>query len=134
MRELIDVAREAGIPFIYHGCGDVSAVLDDLVCMGIDALHPVEPKAMNIYELKERLDGRVALIGNIDVGEVLTRGTPDAIDADVREHIERLAPGGGYIISSSNSISYYVPIGNYRAFLDAIRRHGASPIGKGRGF
>lgn len=128
MRKMVGIAHDAGLPFIYHGCGNLLSVLDDLLNMGIDALHPIEPKAMNIYELKQRLYGRVAIIGNVDVGEVLTRGTAKAIEADVKEHIRRLAPGGGYAISSSNSISYYVPIDNYRAFLGAIRRYGRYPI------
>lgn len=128
MRRMAQVAHDAGIPFIYHGCGNVMPVLDDLVDLGINALHPIEPKAIDIYALKKKLYGRVALIGNVDVGEVLTRGTPERIEADVREHIRRLAPGGGYIISSSNSISYYVPLENYRAFLAAIRKYGGYPI------
>lgn len=131
MRKMIEITHDAGLPFIYHGCGNLLPVLDDLVEMGIDALHPIEPKAMNIYEIKPRLYGRVAIIGNVDVGEVLTRGTPGMIEADVQEHIRLLAPGGGYVISSSNSISYYVPADNYRAFLNAIRKHGQYPIGKG---
>ena len=131
MRKMIEITHDAGHPFIYHGCGNLLPVLDDLVEMGIDALHPIEPKAMNIYEIKPRLYGRVAIIGNVDVGEVLTQGTPETVEADVEEHIRLLAPGGGYAIGSSNSISYYVPADNYRAFLTAIRKHGQYPIGKG---
>ena len=128
IEKMVGVVHDAGLPFIYHGCGNILSVLDDFVAMGIDALHPIEPKAMDIYELKSRLQGKVALVGNVDVGEVLTRGTPETIEADVREHIRRLAPGGGYIISSSNSITYYIPVENYRAFLRAIWKYGDYPI------
>ena len=129
MEEMCSAAHDAGIPFIYHGCGNVGPFIDDLVAMGVDALHPIEPKALDIYELKRKLDGKMALIGNIDVGEMLTLGNKELIEEDVRRHIERLAPGGGYVISSSNSITHYVPIDNYRHMPDCIRRYGVYPVG-----
>lgn len=128
MRQMVKIAHDAGLPVFYHGCGNLLPVLDGLIDMGIDALHPIEPKAIDIYDLKPKLYGKVALVGNIDVGQVLTMGTPEQIDADVKEHIRRLAPGGGYVISSSNSIAHYIPIENYRAFLSAIRKYGRYPI------
>lgn len=127
MRRMVQITHDAGLPFIYHGCGNVLPLLDDLLTMGIDALHPIEPKAINIYELKKKLYGKVAIIGNVSV-DLLTNGTPQMIDGDVREHIRRLAPGGGYVISSSNSIAYYIPVENYSAFLNNIRKYGNYPI------
>jgi uroporphyrinogen decarboxylase len=127
MKRMVEITHNAGLPFIYHGCGNVLPLLDDLLGMGIDALHPIEPKAINIYELKEKLYGKVAIIGNVSV-DLLTNGTPEKIESDVKEHIQRLAPGGGYIISSSNSIAYYIPVENYRVFLNCIRKYGNYPI------
>ena len=128
MKKMIDITHDAGLPFIYHGCGNLLPLLDDLIKMGIDALHPIEPKAIDIYDLKKKLYGKVALIGNIDVGEVLTRGTSKEIEEDVKEHIRRLAPGGGYVMSSSNTIAYYIPVENYRTFLRSLRKYGEYPI------
>jgi len=127
MKRMVEITHDAGLPFIYHGCGNVLPLLDDLLAMGIDALHPIEPKAINIYELKKKLYGKVAIIGNVSV-DLLTNGTPQMIEADVKEHIRRLAPGGGYVISSSNSIAYYVPVENYRVLLDCVRKYGKYPI------
>jgi uroporphyrinogen decarboxylase len=127
MKRMVEITHDAGLPFIYHGCGNVLPLLDDLLAMGIDALHPIEPKAINIYELKKKLYGKVAIIGNVSV-DLLTNGTPQMIEVDVKEHIRRLAPGGGYVISSSNSIAYYVPVENYRVLLDCVRKYGKYPI------
>jgi uroporphyrinogen decarboxylase len=127
MKRMVEITHDAGLPFIYHGCGNVLPLLDDLLAMGINALHPIEPKAINIYELKKKLYGKVAIIGNVSV-DLLTNGTPQMIEVDVKEHIRRLAPGGGYVISSSNSIAYYVPVENYRVLLDCVRKYGKYPI------
>ena len=126
--KMAQIAHEAGLPFIFHCCGKVLDVIDELIALGVDALHPIEPKAMDIYELRKKYDKKLALIGNIDVGQMLTMGTPETIEADVREHIQRLAPGGGYAIGSSNSITYYIPIENYRALLNSVRKYGDYPI------
>ena len=127
MKRMADVAHEAGLLFIYHGCGMVTDVIDELIELGVDVLHPIQPQAMDIYKIKEKYYKRLAIVGNIDVG-ILTRSTPERIETDVKEHIERLAPGGGYAISSSNSITYYIPIVNYRRFINSVKKYGNYPI------
>jgi len=83
---------------------------------------------MDIVEVKRRYAGRLCVIGNIDLGYTLTRGTPAEVEAEVRERIRTLAPGGGYCVSSSNSVTEYVPLENYKAMLAATLRYGTYPI------
>ena len=128
-KEIGKACRSRGIPLIYHSDGDLTQVMDDLLDNGITALHPIEPKGMDIYELKRRYGGRLALVGNMDLGSTLTRGTPEEVRQDVRTHINALAPGGGYVLGSSNSIPNYVPIENYRAMIEAAAEWGRYPIG-----
>jgi len=103
-------------------------VIDDLIACGVNALHPIEPKAMDIYKLKKIYGKKLCLMGNIDVGETLTRGNPETVDEEVKQKISRLAPGGGYCIGSSNSIPDYVPLENYIALLEASFNYGHYPI------
>lgn len=121
--------RGRGVPLLYHSDGDLTQVLYDIIDNGVNALHPIEPKAMDIYELKRRYYGTLAFVGNIDLGSTLTRGTPAEVREDVRKHIEVLAPGGGYVVSSSNTIPDYVPLENYKAMLEAVFEFGRYPIG-----
>jgi uroporphyrinogen decarboxylase len=58
----------------------------------------------------------------------LSRGTPEDVEAVVRERIARLAPGGGYILSSGNSVPEYVPLENFKAMLSAGHTYGRYPI------
>lgn len=73
IEELAGIARQAGLPFIMHSDGNLWPVMDDLIALGVQALHPIEPKAMDIYELKRRYGKRVAIFGNIDMGYRLVR-------------------------------------------------------------
>jgi hypothetical protein len=42
----------------------------------------------------------------------------------LREHIDTLAPGGGYLLGSGNCIADYMPVENYRAMPDEGLRYG----------
>lgn len=127
-RELADLCRAHDLLFVFHSDGNLWSVMDDLLDIGIHALHPIEPKAMDIVEVKRRYAGRLCVMGNIDLGYTLTRGTPAEVEQEVRERIRTLAPGGGYCLSSSNSITEYVPLANYRAMIAATLRYGIYPI------
>ncbi len=122
------MVRERGLPSIFHSDGRLYPVLDDIIACGFNALHPIEPKAMDIVELKRRIGHRVCLIGNIDLGYTLTRGTPAEVETEVRERIRALAPGGGYCVGSSNSIPSYVPLESYNAMREAALRYGVYPL------
>jgi uroporphyrinogen decarboxylase len=105
-----NICNKYDIPLIYHSDGNILEVIDDLIECGINALHPIEPKAMNIFDLKEKYGKKLCLIGNIDVGETLTRGNSDKVKSEVKGKILRLAPGGGYCLGSSNAITNFVKI------------------------
>ena len=80
IEELAGIAHAAGFPFIMHSDGRLWQVLDDLIALGVNALHPIEPKAMDIYDLKRRYGQKLAIFGNVDMGYTLTEGmgTPEA--------------------------------------------------------
>ncbi len=122
------MVRERGLPSIFHSDGRLTSVLEDILACGFNALHPIEPKAMDIAELKRRIGDRLCLIGNIDLGYTLTRGTPAEVEAEVRERIRTVGPGGGYCVGSSNSITSYVPLENYNALREAAFRYGTYPL------
>jgi len=122
------LVRDKGWPYLYHSDGRLITVLDDIVQCGFNALHPIEPKAMDIAEVKRRIGATMCVIGNIDLGYTLTRGTPQEVDAEVKERIRVLAPGGGYCVGSSNSVTAYVPFENFMAMREAAFKYGRYPI------
>ncbi len=128
IEEMVSISHAAGMPFVFHTDGRVWDVLDDLVAIGVDALHPIEPKAMDIFEVKRRYGGHLALIGNLDLGSTLVLGSPEQVRAEARQLIRRLGPGGGYALGSSNIVTGYVPLANFVAMREAVFEYGNYPI------
>jgi uroporphyrinogen decarboxylase len=110
-------------PWIFHSDGDLNPVLDDLIDLGMNGLHPIEPGPMNLSDLKKRYGNRLCLCGHIDV-DVLSQGTPKKVDQLVKHAIRDAGEGGGYICGSSNSITYYCQVENVKAMRDAILKYG----------
>ena len=127
--EFIKPIRERGIPVILHVDGDFSGVLDILMKIEPDALHPFEVCGnLDIYNTKQSIGDRVTLMGNIDLNGVLTFGTAEEVRESVLEHILRLAPNGRYACGSSHEIGRSVPFENFMAMSDAIKEFGKYTI------
>jgi uroporphyrinogen decarboxylase len=127
-KKIGEVLDSAGLPFIFHSDGTLLDVLDDLVDCGVRAIHPIEPQAMDIVEVKRKFGDRFCIFGNIDLEHTLTRGTTEEVERQVKEKIKALAPGGGYGLAASNSVPDYVKPENYRVMVESARKYGKYPI------
>jgi len=117
-----ELAHQTGRLFLLHSCGHVEAVMLDLIeKVRIDAKHSFEDVILPVEEFKRRWGARVAVLGGVDV-DLLSRGTEEAIRRRTRQILEACAPGGGYACGSGNSITNYMPTGNYLAMLETIHR------------
>lgn len=112
-------ASAISLPWVYHSDGNLTPVLEDLLSLGMNALHPFEPSAMDIRDIK-KTHRNLCVIGNVDI-DLLTRGTPDEVEKEIRGLIYELHPLGGYIISSSNTLTDYVSPENIRAMSRCIK-------------
>jgi uroporphyrinogen decarboxylase len=117
-RRMGALCRQADKPFIYHSDGDMSLLIDEIIDCGFNALHPIEPESMDIYDLRRRVGRRLCLLGNIRVHSLVTE-SPAAIRELVRDRVTRLGHEGAYCVGSSNSVPNYVPIEHYKAMLQA---------------
>jgi uroporphyrinogen decarboxylase len=125
LKKIVDAVHQKGIPFIKHTDGHLWPILDDIVNTSIDALHPIEPQArMSLKEVKDKYGDAICVMGNVDVTYVLPLGTIEETVREVRRCIEEAASGGGYILSSSNSIHNAVKIENFNAMIDAAKKYG----------
>ena len=117
------VAAQCSLPWVFHSDGNLLPILDDLLDLGLCGLHPLEPEAMGIGEVKRRYGDRICLVGGISV-DTLSRGSPGQVDDLVRTIIHTSGRGGGYIAGSSNSITWYCRPENVAAMRDAIAHYG----------
>jgi uroporphyrinogen decarboxylase len=129
LKRVVDTVHEDGGYVIKHSDGNIWSLLDMIVGTGIDGLNPMEPVAgMDIGEVKQKYGDRVCLVGNIDCGWLLSKGSVEDVEFAVKECIRKASPGGGHIISSSNSIHSSVKPENYLAMINAAKRYGWYPI------
>lgn len=127
-KKIGEILESANLPFLFHSDGKLWDVLDDLADCGIKGIHPVEPQAMDIVELKKRYGDRFCIFGNIDLDYTLTMGSVEEVEAQVKKKISELGPGGGYGLAASNSVPDYVKPENYKAMISAAKKYGRYPI------
>lgn len=121
--KLKTVADKISIPWIFHSDGNLMSILDDLLPLGMNAVHPIDPNCMDIEEVKRKYGDKICIVGNINMNNLRT-GTPDQIEQEVREKIEKIAPGGGYIVSSGNSLINGLKPENVKCMTEAIVKYG----------
>lgn len=127
-RRVCETAHTRGLLTLFHSDGNVTDVLPDLIDCGFDCIHPFEPDAMDIVEAKKKYGSQVCIAGNIDLSSTLTKGTPEDVEAEVKQRIRELAPGGGYVVSSSNGMTEFVPYENFLAVMRTVHQMGGYPI------
>ena len=124
MKRIIEPALEAGIPVLFHSDGRIDEIIEDLIDIGVDCINPLDPYALDYKQYKKLYGDRLAFAGNIDIEFPLSKGTPEDVVKDVRQHMDAMKPGYGYIACSSHSIVNYIPHENFIAMINAIHEFG----------
>lgn len=119
-----NMTRGIKVPWIYHSDGNLLPILDRMLELGMSGIHPLEPGTMDLGYLKKTYGDRVCLVGNIDIGTTLSSSPVEAVYQEVKDRIDVLGTGGGYIVSDSNSVPYFCKAPNIIAMGDAVRRYG----------
>jgi uroporphyrinogen decarboxylase len=129
LQRVIKGFKDLGLLVIKHTDGNLWPILDMIVDSGIDCLDPIDPQAgMDLAEVKAKYGHRVALKGNVDCAQTMTFGTSQDVVAETKAALRKGAPGGGFILSSSNSIHSSVKPENYLAMLRTLEQYGRYPI------
>jgi uroporphyrinogen decarboxylase len=111
---------------LYHTCGSVVHLIPDLIELGVDVLNPVQvsAKGMDTRKLKAEFGKDISFWGAIDTQKVLPFGTPEDVAAEVRQRIDDLGPGGGYVLCAVHNIQADVRPENICAMYDTSREYG----------
>ncbi len=114
---------------MYHSCGAILPLIEDLIDIGVDAINPIQVSArdMEPAKLKETFGDRVAFWGGIDTQRLLPYGTPDEVRDETDRIVDVLGRGGGYILGSVHNIQAEVPPENIVAMFETARAH---PLGR----
>jgi uroporphyrinogen decarboxylase len=96
------MAHERGVPYFLHSCGNVEAIMEDLIeDVGIDGKHSFEDAIVPVEAFQVRYGERIAVLGGLDLN-ILAGGTPDEVRRKTRALAETCGQRGRYAVGSGN--------------------------------
>jgi len=119
-RKITKIIHEAGLPAILHSCGNLypnimETIIEDL---GYDAKHSYEDSIKPVEEAYEEYNGRIAVLGGLDVDFVISHSEEDVYKRAMTM-LERSSEKGGYALGTGNSVPEYIPDSHYLAMIKA---------------
>ena len=122
---IFEVIKSRKVKVMFHICGTVGELIPDLLDIGMDILNPLQfsARGMDPKRLKDEYGRSLCFYGGVDIQHTLPYGTTGQVRSEVRERIEVLGKGGGYILGSAHSLLDDVPVSNVLAMYDEARRH-----------
>lgn len=125
LKKQIQTWKEAGGKILFHSCGNINAVLEDLADMGIDALTNIQVGAgMNLASTKERIGDRVAIVGNVDATGIMCQSDQKVIADAIQEVIDTAGQDGGLILATDHSFHEGIPTENVIYFIEKAKELG----------
>ena len=129
LKQIVEYCHSRNVPCLKHTDGNIWNIFNIIIETGVDGIHPIDPLAgMDLGEAKAKYGEKLCLMGNVDCGELLIRGTQKEVREAVKDCIRKAGKGGGYICMSSNVIHATVNPGNYVEMVQAIREYGRYPL------
>lgn len=122
VRQLADAWHEHGVKALYHSDGNWKKVIPDLKACNVDGFYCLEPNCgMDIVELKNAWP-ELVWAGGVDGVDLMERGTPEQVRAEVRRHIRetRALETGGMFVATSSEINPPIPPENFRAMVESV--------------
>jgi uroporphyrinogen decarboxylase len=124
---MIDAAKEINPDVIiwYHSDGRIEPIIPDLIEIGVQVLNPVQPEAMDPAHIKSLHGDKLAFWGTVSIQQTMPFGSPEDVRAEVKQRIETVGRGGGFVLAPSHVLEPEVPWENVLAFVQAAREYGS---------
>lgn len=126
LQRIIEPYKKANKLVFFHSCGHIMEIVGDLVEVGVDVLHPIQARANDLRELKQRYGSKITYMGGIDTQYTLMRGTPKEVEIETIQRLKDLAPGGGYVAGPDQSMPF--PRENIEALVNTVKKYGEYPL------
>ncbi|MCM8814597.1 MAG: hypothetical protein NC931_01225 [Candidatus Omnitrophica bacterium] len=118
LKEIFEYGQKREKRIFLHSCGNIIAIIPDLIELGLDILHPIQPEAMDIFYLKKEFGMDLCFCGGIRTQDLLVTGTPEEVRSEVKHLKETMGKGGGYILEPGIIIQADVRPENLYAMID----------------
>jgi uroporphyrinogen decarboxylase len=119
-RRIFAEVHRWGKDVLFHSCGNIRAIIPDLIEVGVDVLDPMQPGPLDHAEIARQFGGKVCFSGGID-DQRLEEYSPQEVKDMVRRTVDTLGRpfGNSYIIAAANAILPSVPLENLEAMIQA---------------
>jgi len=122
LTEIYALAKRSGRAILHHSDGNIRAIIGDMIDIGCDILHPVQPETMDVFDLKRQFGRDLTFFGAVHTQHLLPFGTPEDVRNEVRTLKREMGADGGYVISNGITIQSDVPLNNLTAMIDEARK------------
>ena len=120
-KRVIDLIHDAGLPFLWHSCGCIFEIMEDVIALGIDVKHSNEDAIAPFDRWIEDYGDRIGLLGGFDMDFLCEKSSDEVYEAVVEQGERFRNNAQGYALGSGNSIPDYVPVPNYLAMVRAAQ-------------
>ena len=123
LAEQVRVAREHDMYVLYHSCGAVRPVLEDLIDIGVNGLLVFQTSAagMDAASIAREFGGRLVFYGGMDVQGVLSFGSVAQVRNSAKSNARAFADCGGYVLANSHSSVATIRPENILAMCETAR-------------
>lgn len=123
----VHASHSQGLKFIKHTDGNIMPLLEDLAGT-VDGMHSLDPSAgVDIEEVKTKYGDRLVLFGNVSVDNLARKSKREIVD-ETKGCIRRASPGGGHILTSSNTWFADAKLENCLTMVEVGRKFGTYPL------
>jgi hypothetical protein len=124
LRSEVDMAHEHGARFGYIITSNCQPLLPLIAEAGVDVVIGVDPHLWDLRAAKDVARGRMCLWGGVNGHLTVEQGSEEEVRQEVRQAIEILGAGGGFILSPVDNVREDTPRAwaNVHALLDEWRK------------
>jgi uroporphyrinogen decarboxylase len=123
--QLVAEIHALGMHAWFHSCGHIRPIVPDLIAIGFDVLHPLQPSSLDLAEITHVFGGQICFAGGVDVQAMLPLTGADGVVEAIQRVIDTLdGSEGGFIVAPTNSIMPDTPFENIEAMCRTMRTHG----------
>lgn len=121
-KRIIERVRNSGKPFLWHSCGNIFSVMEEMIDIGIMAKHSNEDNIAPFEKWISLYGDRIALLGGFDLNFLCTKTPEEIFDGVVKMGQKFRQQANGYALGSGNSIPEYIPVESYLAMVKAAQQ------------
>jgi len=121
IERMYGAAHDRGWDVFIHSCGDITAVLDDLIDLGLNVFNPFQPEVMNVQDVIGKYAGRLAFYGGLSIQRTLPFGTRNEVREETEHRLALARKHSGFIVSPSHDMPPDIPLENILEMRDVLK-------------